>query len=1118
MTYLPAWLLGGERAMTLWAGTQGLALGGVVYVFARRWLSVEWALLLVLLVATTPAVVYGGTSGQVEVKNALFVTAAAFAAARSMGGSGWRWALLAGLLAGLFMGSKYLGLFFVAAVGLAVLPQRRWFAAGAACGLAAMAVGAPWYVWNFVHTGDPVFPMLFHSLGLPDGPYWNAAHDAVFRANFSGDELAVPSSPWWALAYPFVATFDPYPVFEGGRTGLGPWAAMALGPALVGIWAARGRIRRSPLAIVVLVAALFYLLWFLIPSSQRIRHILPIWPIAALALTVAARRGADAIARRGGRPLALALAAVAGFQIAVMGLFGAQFVRYLVGGETRESYLIRTVDRYPLVPYLETLLGPGDKVAMPYRQLQFYMDFPHLHIPPYLQTRVEMLAGPPLTGAAWAERFARLGVTHVVVDDLQTDAPPEGEPFNRMGWAVQHSGRFARVGTLEVPAVASRTLGAAGWSLVMHVIRRWSKPGPQFVLGVCSKSPYTAPMCGLCGATRLDPDALTEAVSRLAHRGPDGNGIWRDETSGAMLGHTRLAVIDLSPGGAQPMASPCGRWVLSYNGELYNYKALRTELAAAGESFSSDSDTEVLLRMLMRHGVEALPKLVGMFAFALWDREEKSLLLARDRLGIKPLVYAGLPGGQLAFASEIDALLAVPGISTEIDGPALSAYLACLYVPAPRSIFRGVRKLAPGHWLKWQDGGIEIERWWQPDYAGDRAPSLDEAVEEIMPLVRQAVVDRLVSDVPVGCFLSGGIDSSVIAALMAEEAAAQGAPPINTFTMTFDEALYDERDAAQAVAAHIGSRHTELPASSVLVDGLDRMIRRFGEPFGNPTALLISDLSRKAREHVTVALVGDGGDEVFGGYPRYDGGLLAERYRAGVPAVLREKLIAPLAGLIPESQSGRHSLRRAREFLTGANLPPARMYAAWVEYFSPQERQALMGLDDPPQSPVAALYGRHRRRPALDAMQQTDLESFLPYNLLAYGDAMSMDHALELRLPLIDHRLVEAVGRLSPALRLAEGKKTLLKGVARRLLPPEIVDRPKRGFNPPMGVWLKTDLKRMVAERLTPDTLAPLGIDYAPVAKLIEEQRSGRRDHSLKVWALLVLEAWGRGHKERLAR
>ncbi len=615
-------------------------------------------------------------------------------------------------------------------------------------------------------------------------------------------------------------------------------------------------------------------------------------------------------------------------------------------------------------------------------------------------------------------------------------------------------------------------------------------------------------MCGIAGGTAVSDEFLDPALDRLRHRGPDARAVWRE--NGAGLAHTRLAVIDLTEGGAQPMHSACGRYVLAYNGEIYNFRELRADLEARDEQFRSTSDSEVLLACLRREGTGALDRLVGMFAFALWDRAEKSLLLARDRLGIKPLVYAPLGGGHLAFASEIGALRHHAGIDSGIDPEALSEYLACLYVPAPRTLYRGIRKLPPGHLLQWRNGRTSIRRWWRPRISGDRRVDHDAAVEEILPLVRRAVTDRLVADVPVGCFLSGGLDSSVVAALMAERARETGGPPVRTFTMTFDEAAYDERDNARRVADHIGAEHVELRASPRLAERLDACVDAFGEPFGNPTALLIDDLSAQARQHVTVALVGDGGDEVFGGYPRYRGGLLARRYRDAVPVWLRNRVIGPLAQWIPEDTRGRHAPRRAREFLTAAGRPEAEMYAAWVEYFDPAERARLLGHPAPPSRPIADLHALATSAHSLDAMQETDLGSFLPGNLLAYGDAMSMAHALELRLPLIDHRLIETVGRIAPDIRFQNGMKSLLRGIARRLLPAGIVDAPKRGFNPPMGVWLREDLAPMVAERLAPARMADLGLDPGAVADLLATHRRGRRDVALKVWALLVLEAWAR--------
>jgi asparagine synthase (glutamine-hydrolysing) len=614
-------------------------------------------------------------------------------------------------------------------------------------------------------------------------------------------------------------------------------------------------------------------------------------------------------------------------------------------------------------------------------------------------------------------------------------------------------------------------------------------------------------MCGIAGSTRTDAATLARMLERLRHRGPDGSGSWIDPRSTYGVVHTRLAIIDVSRASAQPMLSDCGRFVLSFNGEIYNYAELRRALEADGDRFRSTGDTEVLLNWLRRHGSDGIARLRGMFAFALWDLERRELLLARDHVGVKPLVYAELADGQLAFASEIHALRAHGGVDLALDRTALSQFLACLYVPWPRSIHRGIRKLPPGHLLRWRDGRCELAPFWQPRISGERDLGLDDAVDELMPIVRRAVTRQMVSDVPIGCFLSGGIDSSVIAALMAEQRRAEGSAPLNTFTMTFAEAAYDESAAARAIAGCLGTHHTELDATPDLMHLLDDSLLAFGEPFGNPTSLLIDDLSRNARRFVTVALVGDGGDEVFAGYPRYQGGLLAQRSRH-LPQWMRAQL-GPAAALIPESQRGWHSLRRAREFLESLALADPDRYARWVEYFNPDERAALLGA--PATSPIAAIYRASPSRHPLDAMQATDLVSFLPGNILAYGDAMSMRHALELRPPLLDPDLIDVVGRIAPAVRFREGKKTLLRRIAHRLLPARLIDRRKRGFNPPIGVWLARDGGRVLAERITPPRMAALEIAWAPVARLVREQQSGRRDHSLKLWALLVLDAWAAG-------
>lgn len=615
-------------------------------------------------------------------------------------------------------------------------------------------------------------------------------------------------------------------------------------------------------------------------------------------------------------------------------------------------------------------------------------------------------------------------------------------------------------------------------------------------------------MCGIAGSTAASREMLGGFLQQLRHRGPDGTGLWLEDGTG--FAHTRLAVIDLTEGGRQPMLSSCRRWVISYNGEIYNYRALRWELEQAGARFRTDSDTEVLLELLKRNGPDGLHRVAGMFAFSLWDRERSELLLARDRFGIKPLVWAPLPDGGLAFASEIEALRSHPGVDDSIDPEAISRYLACLYVPAPLTGRRGIRKLPPGHLIRWRAGSTSVERWWRPQFGNSTTMTIEEAVSRLVPAIRQAVSDHTVADVPIGCFLSGGIDSSVVAALMAENARLANAAPIKTFTMTFVERTHDERNAARAVANHIGSTHQEIDIQARgVAEQLPAFLRSFGEPFGNPTAFLVSELSKAARNHVTVALVGDGGDEIFCGYPRYMGGLYSRRWRK-LPGWLRQDVAAWLIDMLPDGAPGHHTIRRAREFIHGTRLTEPEMYASWVEYFDPAERQRLLGLAHLPSRPIAELYQSCRAVDALDAMQVTDLLSFLPGNLLAYGDAMSMAHALEIRLPLLDHRILEVVGRIPASTRISGGLKTLLRRVAARHLPSWVAKLPKRGFNPPLGHWLRDELAPIVGDRLTASRLSAIGINPQYVATLLDQQARGQRDHALKIWAILMLELWAR--------
>lgn len=596
----------------------------------------------------------------------------------------------------------------------------------------------------------------------------------------------------------------------------------------------------------------------------------------------------------------------------------------------------------------------------------------------------------------------------------------------------------------------------------------------------------------------------------LAHRGPDGEGYYNAD--GIALGHRRLSVIDLETG-QQPMTTSDGRYTIVFNGEIYNFRELRKELEARGARFRTRSDTEVLLEAYAAWGKDALPKLRGMFAFAIWDAKERLLFLVRDRLGLKS-VYFAQAGNSLIFASEIKGLLAHPQVSREIDFLALDDFLTYLYVPAPRTIFRGVRELPPGHWLEWRDGHLKLHRYWDVTFRAESRP-LAECVDELNATLSEAVRLRLVSDVPLGVFLSGGMDSSTVAALMARSQS----DPVRAFTLGFDEGQerYCEWEYAQEVGEAIGAITQQLTVPARSAELLGAVTRHFDEPFGNPTSLLIYQLSQVGRQHVTVALVGDGGDEVFLGYPRYRGVSLAEKYRR-VPARLRN-VAAGIAGRLPEPGNGNHFSRRLREFTEGGCQSPERMYFQWISYFSSDLRHRLYTndlareLQDYDSSEfLTALFNRCESPDVIDRVNYVDLHSFLPFNILRYADRMSMAHGLELRSPFTDHKLIEQMAKVPRQYKLRGNEtKLILRKTAENLLPRRVVTRRKLGLNPPMGLWLRGQLKPLLREYLAPEQMRQRGyFRPAVVQELIQDHLLGRRDYSLHLWALISLEEWHR--------
>lgn len=618
-------------------------------------------------------------------------------------------------------------------------------------------------------------------------------------------------------------------------------------------------------------------------------------------------------------------------------------------------------------------------------------------------------------------------------------------------------------------------------------------------------------MCGITGMVGFaDRSLLATMTATLRHRGPDADGLQLGEGWG--FGHRRLSIIDLE-GGAQPMQSADGSCWVTFNGEIYNFRELRAQLEARGHAFSTRSDTEVLLASYREWGDDCVDHLLGMFAFGLWDESRRRLLLVRDRVGVKPLYYARLDGA-LAFGSEPKALLPVPGVSRELDPLALDAYLDLYYVPPPLSMFAGIRQLPPGHTLVWQDGAITIRRYWDAEPAVIERRSLDEWAEIVAPLLEDAILSRTIADVPLGAFLSGGVDSSTIVAVLSEH----GHGPVETFCVGYGEEgrSFDERAEARAVAEHFGTHHHELELSVDVLSGLEAMVRGFDEPFGSPTAMLSSALSKFVRQHVTVALAGDGGDELFGGYPRYRGlrlSALAERLPAGWLA------LAGRAVAGPEQATARSYRRWARQFLSGLQLPAAERYGAWVAYARLPERDRLLApalreqlRAQPRMDPVGEAFDHPAQAGLVERAAYADLHGFLPENVLRGSDRMSMAHGLELRVPLCDHRLVELTTQIPARHRVGWlASKRVLRKIMGKRLPPHVLSRRKLGFNAPLGVWMRRDLDQLVDRWLAPELVRRRGLlAVDEIGRLVDEHRRGVRDHGLRLWSLIVLEQWMR--------
>lgn len=625
-------------------------------------------------------------------------------------------------------------------------------------------------------------------------------------------------------------------------------------------------------------------------------------------------------------------------------------------------------------------------------------------------------------------------------------------------------------------------------------------------------------MCGILGflsppetPPRFD---MKTAIGRLHHRGPDDSGEWQEASVG--LGFVRLAILDLTPAGHQPMVSPCGRYVIVFNGEIYNFPELRADLEARGERFVGHSDTEVLLRLFAREKLEGcLARLRGMFAFAVWDRQTETLCCARDRLGVKPLVYAETPRGFI-FASEISALFALdPALPRTPDFQALDHYLTFQYIPAPMSGFAMVRKLPPAHAIVVKKGrGERIYRYWDIDFSNKTRMRFDEACEALREKVLEATKMRMVADVPLGAFLSGGIDSSITVAAMAR----LSDRPIKTFAIGFEDERFNELPFARQAAQHLATEHHEMTVRPDAVEWLPKLIEHLGEPLADNSILPTFYVSRFAREQVTVALSGDGGDESFAGYRRFyqmrRANWLADNGLTGVWRSLRRATVSLENCLKPQRGKRHFPATRADEMLF---LEGAEAYKHLLAFYPDEAKENMLTEDFKKRRgasrTTAYLESALSRATGADRVTRwcyTDLTTYLPEDILFKVDIASMAASLECRSPFLDHPLVEFAYSLPGSYKLTgRGRhKHILKEAFKDWLPPGFMDRPKQGFSAPLARWLREDFGPLLRDQLIErQTLAPW-FKQSHVTRYVEEHLSGTGSHSQRLWPLLVLAIW----------
>jgi asparagine synthase (glutamine-hydrolysing) len=621
-------------------------------------------------------------------------------------------------------------------------------------------------------------------------------------------------------------------------------------------------------------------------------------------------------------------------------------------------------------------------------------------------------------------------------------------------------------------------------------------------------------MCGIAGLVDFhNPpgQALLERMGQvLTHRGPDEQGVFVSGPAG--LVHRRLSIIDVAAG-RQPILSADGRSAIVFNGEIYNYKPLQEDLLRKGYRFQTQTDTEVILHAYEEYGEACVQRLRGMFAFAIWDGPRQQLFVARDRVGIKPLYYSW-DGGKLLFASEIKAIAQDPGVDRTLDAQALDDYLTYLYIPAPKSIFRSIRKLRPGHTLTFSSRGVVEREYWDISFDPTEGLSESEYAAGLMDTLRESVGIHLMSEVPLGAFLSGGLDSSAVVGIMAGLLDR----PVNTASIGFPEAGFDELPYARQVARHFRTRAREKTVHADAAKILDTLVWYFDEPFADSSMIPTYYVSQVAREQVTVCLSGDGGDENFAGYRRYRFDVLENRVRAVLPQAVRGPLFGALGRLYPKAD-WLPQIFRGKTLLTNLSLSPEEAYFKTMSWFTPDMKamlyretlqKTLNGYEA--FSVLQGYFDRTRGWDPLSRIQYVDIKTYLVDDILTKVDRASMAHSLEVRVPLLDHVVMEYAARIPARYKLHGGEgKYIFKRALADLLPADILNRPKMGFSLPLAQWLRGDLKALFEESVfARDAFIGEYFDPAPIRRWWAQHQRGTRDYAYHLYALLMLECWGR--------